>query len=99
MTTDKKIIIGTFTQMAGKISTSILGVISFGFLARYLQDQLGEYVLISTFVGFIVIFADLGLGILLTREIASQRADEKYISFIFTLRLLLAVLVTIIGSI
>ena len=99
MTTDKKIILNTFYQMAGKVSTSILGVISFGFLARYLQNDLGEYVLISSFVGFIVVFADLGLGTLLTREIAAKRADEKYISFIFTLRLFLAVLVTIIGSI
>jgi O-antigen/teichoic acid export membrane protein len=99
MTTDKKIILNTFYQMAGKVSTSVIGVISFAFLARYLQNQLGEYVLISSFVGFIVVFADLGLGTLLTREIASKRADEKYISFIFTLRLLLAVFVTIIGSI
>jgi O-antigen/teichoic acid export membrane protein len=99
MTTDKKIILSTFHQMAGKISTSLLGVISFGFLARYLQNQLGEYVLINTFVGFIIIFADLGLGMLLTREIAAKKADQKYISFIFTLRLFLSLIVTIIGSI
>ena len=99
MNIDKKIFINTFYQMAGKVSTSVLGVISFGFLARYLQNQLGEYVLISSFVGFIVVFADLGLGTLLTREIASKRADEKYIAFVFTLRLFLSVIVTIIGSI
>jgi O-antigen/teichoic acid export membrane protein len=98
MNTDKKIFLNTFYQMIGKVSTSLLGVIGFAFLARYLQEQLGEYALISSFVGFIIIFADFGLGTLLTREVAGKRADEKYVSYVFTLRMLLSVFTTLIGS-
>lgn len=86
--------------MGGKITTSLLGVISFGILAHYLKEQqFGEYSLIFSFVGFIAVFADLGLGTLLTREIAAKRADEKYISFVFTLRFLLSIFTTLIGSV
>ena len=99
MHTDKKIILNTFYQMIGKVSTSIFGVIGFAFIARFLQNQLSEYALITSFVGFIVVFADFGLGTLLTREVAAKRADAKYISYIFTLRLIFSILASFIGSI
>ena len=85
--------------MIGKVSTSIFGVIGFAFIARFLQNQLSEYALITSFVGFIVVFADFGLGTLLTREVAAKRADDKYISYIFTLRLIFSIVASFIGGI
>ena len=99
MNAEKKVFLNTFYQMAGKMITSFLGVINFGFLARYLGPvRMGEYNLILSFVGFLFVFADFGLGTILTREVAGKKADKDYIDFVFSLRFLLTLAMAVFSS-
>ncbi|MDP3987950.1 MAG: flippase [Candidatus Levybacteria bacterium] len=97
---ESKIFLNTFYQILGKFIISI-----FGFLTTYLlAHKLGavgfsEYSLVFSFVGFAFIFADFGLGTLLTRTIASKKIEKKYISDIFTLRILISLLILMISVI
>jgi O-antigen/teichoic acid export membrane protein len=100
MKPEKKIFLNTSYQIIGKIITSILGVISFGLLAHYLNPlQMGQYNLILSFTGFLVMFADFGLVTLLIRDLSNKTADEAFTSHTFSLRLVLSLISMSAGSI
>jgi O-antigen/teichoic acid export membrane protein len=99
MNSEKKVFLNTFYLTLGKIVTSGLGVVSFGVIAHFFSvEQMGEYNLVLNFVNFLTIFADLGLGTVLQRDIASNEADNLMISNVFGLRLILSVIFIGIGS-
>lgn len=92
---EKKIFLNTFYQIIGKIFVSLFGLISISFLTRYFDKttNFSEYSLAFSFVGLTFIFADFGLGTLLTRNIASGKERSSYFSQIFTLRVILSTVV------
>lgn len=95
---EKRIFINTLYQVLGKIVTSGFGVLSFALLTHYLSiSQIGEYNLIISFTGFLVVFADFGLTTLLIREVANHTANELYVGIVFSLRFFLSLFMTIIG--
>lgn len=95
----KKVLFNTIYQATGKIITSLLGIISFSILARYLSiGQMGEYNLILNFVSFLAIFADFGLGTILIRDTAIEKTSSNTFSLIYTLRLLSSILFIGFGS-
>lgn len=100
MITDRKIFLNTGYQIFAKVIISILGLVSTGYLARYLGTSgFGEYSLVFSFVGIFVIFADFGLGTLLTREMAAGRASQDYFAQVFTLRFLFSTVAFILAAI
>jgi O-antigen/teichoic acid export membrane protein len=95
MNTDRKIFLNTTYQILGKILTSGIGILSTIFLTRYLDVKgFGEYSIIFTYTNFSIIFADFGLGTLLTREVAAKRHSPLFVAQIFSLRLCLSILVS-----
>lgn len=88
MRLSQKIALHTTIQSAGKIVSLIIGLLSVGLMTRFLGTEgYGNYNTIITFLSFFSIIADLGLYLLLTREISrSPQNQQKIISNIFTLR-------------
>lgn len=96
---DKTIFFNTGFQVLGKIITSGFGFLSSILLARFLGVNLfGEYNLVFIFLGLIGIFADFGLGTLLTREVAAKGAESLYLSAIFSLRIVFLIIMMIISA-
>ncbi len=94
MTLTRRIAHNTFYQTLGRIISTILGLVVFGLLARYLgTDGYGQY---STVIAFIQIFAvvlDLGLYIILIKKISEPDAPvDRYVNNVFTLRFFSAII-------
>lgn len=83
-----KIAQNTLIQFFGKIIGTILALITVGFMMRYLgQEGFGEYSIIVSFLGIFSTVADLGLYLIVTREISRDEAEiDKILSNVFTLR-------------
>lgn len=88
MRLSQKIALHTGIQTGGKIISLVIGLFSVGLMSRFLgTDGYGEYNTVITFLSFFSITADLGLYLLLTREISqSPEQQEKIAGNIFTLR-------------
>jgi len=82
-----------------KILSTILALVSIGFITRYLgRDGFGDYATILAFFSFFGSIFDLGLYSIATREISRKGSDEKKImGNVFTLRLASSLLVLIIA--
>lgn len=93
MRLSQKIALHTGIQVSGKILSLIVGFVSIGIMTRFLGIAgYGEYNTATTFLSFFGIIADLGLYLLLTREISRSRENQAEIaSNIFTLRLVSAI--------
>lgn len=95
-----KILSNTFYQIIGKLLTSSLGFLASILLARHFGVKLfGEFNLIYIFLGIIGVFSDFGLATLLVREVAAKKADEEYISAVFSLRIVFLLLILIVSSV
>jgi O-antigen/teichoic acid export membrane protein len=83
----------TIVQFAGKAITTVIGVMTLGFLTRYLSvTGYGEYTIVFAFLGIFAVIADFGLFSITVRDIA-QTPDQKEKIFgnVFTLRIILAI--------
>lgn len=81
MSEARKVISNTVVQMAARVVTALLGVISVKLITNYLsQSMYGEYTAIYDFTAIFTIVADFGLFTIAVREMAH---DEKKIPMIF----------------
>lgn len=88
----RKIAHNTAIQIAGKVLSTILGLLSVGLLTRYLgQSGFGEYTTIMAFLQFTGIFADFGLSLVTVQMISREEQRESHIiNNIITLRIVTA---------
>lgn len=95
MTLARKVAQNTIIQFAGKIVGTILALITVSLMMRYLgKVGFGEYTTIIGFLGTFSILADLGLYLVVTREISKQGANEgKIVNNALTIKLLAAIFV------
>lgn len=100
MSLSRKIFYNTVIQSVGKAGSVALGLVTIGLLTRFLQETgFGQYSTILAFLGVFVVFADLGLYLIVTREISKNETDHcKIISNALGLRLFTAALVLIAGA-
>jgi O-antigen/teichoic acid export membrane protein len=84
-----------------KIVSTILALVSIGFITRYLgKDGFGNYATVLAFLSFFASAADLGLYHISTREISRVGADEeKIMGNIFTLRVFSGLIVLLVSPI
>lgn len=89
----RKIAISTAFQFAGKIISTLLGLVSIAMITRHLGvEGYGQYATAITFVGIFSIIADMGLYIYVVREISKKAEESEYIvSNVFTFRIVSAV--------
>ena len=89
----------SLVQFAGKMIGSVLAIFTLAIILRYLgQIGFGEYTTIITYVSIFSIMADLGLYLVITREISKKGADEeKLLSNAFTIKIVASVIILIIA--
>ena len=80
MSLPRKIFYNTLAQSAGKLFAAAIGVITIAILTRHLKDAgFGQYATIVAFLGFFATLAELGLYLIVTREISKPDTDRKKI--------------------
>jgi O-antigen/teichoic acid export membrane protein len=96
----KEVTLNTLASSAGRVIGSVFAIISVGFLTRALgREGFGEYSTVVAYLATFQLIADLGLYTLLTREISQKPTHEReLVSYFFTLRLTVAVLVLAVGA-
>lgn len=87
--------VNTGVQLAGKIVSTIIGVIVIGLMTRHLgQAGFGMYSTANAFMQFFAILLDLGLNVMVVQLLGEHAGDEKYerraVSAVFTLRFISA---------
>lgn len=94
MSLKAKIAKNTIIQVIGKIISTILGLFSLALITRYLSPAgFGEYTIITTFLTFFAVAADLGLTLVTSQMISHPQANEqKLLNNLFGLRLISAIL-------
>jgi O-antigen/teichoic acid export membrane protein len=97
----RKIAYNVVFNVITKIISTLLALVSIGFITRYLgTGGFGDYSTILAFFSFFGSLADLGLYAITAREVSRENADEeKIIGNAFTLRLLSSLLVFLISPI
>lgn len=95
MSLTRKIAHNTAIQFAGKIGGTIIALVTMSLMLRYLgKTGFGQY---STAINFLAVFAiliDLGLYLIVTREISKEGADEsKLVSNTLTFRFVIGLAV------
>ncbi len=95
MSLARKVAQNTIIQFTGKIIGTVLALITVGLMMRYLGKQgFGEYTTIIGFLGTISIFADLGLYLVVTREISKEETNQtKFVNNALSIRLVSAIIV------
>lgn len=85
---------------AGRVVVNVLGLAALILLTRALgPEDFGRYSAIYAYLYFVAIAADMGLGVLLTREISRPGANEaRIVGTLFTFRFTLVLGVTIIAG-
>lgn len=85
-------------QIIGRIFFLVLSLVNIKLITSYLSPQgFGEYSTILTFTGFFTVLIDLGLFTVAVREISkAHERSQEILSNIMSLRLLTALLATII---
>lgn len=87
MNVGKKVIINTTVQILGKVASIVLGFISIILLTRYLGvSGYGNFSLVFTYLSFFGFLSDMGLGLLVVRDISNNKVKYNkslsiYISF------------------
>jgi O-antigen/teichoic acid export membrane protein len=95
----KKIALNVLINSCAKVLSTVLALVSVGFITRYLGTEgFGNYATAVAFLSLFSAVADLGLYNIATREISRSGADEKKImGNIFSLRILTSVLILILA--
>jgi O-antigen/teichoic acid export membrane protein len=94
----------TAVQAAGKVVSTILGVIIVGLMTRLLgQEGFGMYSTANAFLQVFAILLDLGLNVLLVQMLGEHAGDKQFedktVSAFFTLRLIMALVVLSIAPV
>ncbi len=94
MNTIQRIAKNTSLLFISQIITYLLVFLSLTYMARYLGvEKFGILSFALSFAGILIIFADLGLSTLMTREVARDRSMiEKYIINVIILKVFLVIL-------
>ncbi len=73
----RKIALNTIVQVAGRILTTAISLVMIGYLTRYLGTKgFGEYTTVIAYLTFFNVFADLGLYMIVVRELSKK--ESKY---------------------
>ena len=85
----------TILQVVGKALTTLLGLVVVALLQRYLGPSgFGQYWTIISYLGFFSVVADLGLYLIVVREISKKEADpQKVVGNVFSIRTIFAILI------
>lgn len=87
----------TFYQVVGKSIVAFFGILTTILLTRYLGVLgFGQFNIILAYFAFAGTFADFGLGLLLTRELAKGKTEVNLINAIFTLRTIISFLILLV---
>jgi O-antigen/teichoic acid export membrane protein len=97
----RKIAYNVIFNVITKLLSTILALVSIGFITRYLgKEGFGDYSTVLAFFAFLGAIADLGLYAITAREISRPNADEnKIIGNAFTLRIISSAVVFLIAPI
>ncbi len=89
MVVARKIAYNVLVSTVTKVLSTILALVSIGFITRYLgKEGFGNYATVLAFLSFFTAIADLGLYFIATREISRDGAHEAHIlGNIFAIRL------------
>lgn len=95
----RKIALNVIANSFAKILSTILALVSVGFITRYLgKEGFGNYATAVAFLSFFSALADLGLYNISTREISRPGAEEKKImGNVLSLRIFSSLLVLILA--
>ncbi|MCX6794726.1 MAG: flippase [Candidatus Falkowbacteria bacterium] len=90
MSLAKRVAHNTIIQIAGKIISTVLGLLALAFITRYLgRTGFGEYTTVLTFLTFFAVIADFGLTLVTVQMISARGNEEnKILNNIFSLRLI-----------
>ncbi len=96
----KKIFYNTVLQSAGKILSATIGIITVAVMSRNLgKTGFGEYTTVASFMGLFSVLADLGLYLVMTKEISRTRTDEtRILGNVLALRFMSALLLLTAGA-
>jgi O-antigen/teichoic acid export membrane protein len=99
MAVARKIAYNVAFGSVAKVFSTILALVSIGFITRYLgKEGFGNYATVLAFLSFFASIADLGLYSIVTREISRPKANEsKIIGNIFALRVFASILILLIS--
>jgi len=94
-----KVTFNTLISYVGRVISSAFALIIIGLMTRALgPEKFGEYTTIVAYLSMFVILADLGLGVLMTREISRLKDGiTEVASSYFTLRLLSSAVFLLLG--
>ncbi len=71
----------TIIQFVGKVGGTLLGLVTVAMIQRYLEPAgFGAYTTATVYLGFFSVLADLGLYVLLVRELAKPGADANRVT-------------------
>ncbi len=102
MSYTKKVAFSTASQFVGKFAGIAISLVTIGILFRFLGvEGSGKYTTTFAFTSFFALFADIGLGWTLLRELSIKQTKEeksKVFKNIFTLRIILGIAVYAIAS-
>lgn len=95
MSLGKQIAYNTLLQTIAKIASTILAVIAFGLMTRYLnREGFGAYTTIAAFLQFFGILVDMGLSVIAIQLVSELGHDHtKNYNNIFTIRLFSAIII------
>lgn len=90
MSLSKSIVKNTFIQVGGKVIGTALSLVAAGMMLRYLGEAgTGKYTGVFSFLQIFGILMDLGLYVILVKNIARiDKESEPLVNSIFTIRLL-----------
>jgi O-antigen/teichoic acid export membrane protein len=99
MSLSSQITLNTALSYVGRVISSVVALVIVGMVARVLgQEGFGGYTTIMAYLSMFVILADLGLGVLMTREISRSEDDVgNLVSNFFSLRLLGSLVFLLMG--
>lgn len=98
MSLSKKILINTAVQSIGKVISTILGVVAFGMITRYLDTGgFGAYTTITAFLQFFAIIADGGLSLIAIQLLSEPGDRQKKFAVCFTMRVTIISVFTVLA--
>lgn len=102
MATQKKVLSNAFAQFGGKALTTLASLVIVKIVTGFGKEFYGNYLTAYEFLAFFGILADAGLFAIAVREISRAKTQEKSQEFfgnIFSMRLILVLIVTLIAGI
>jgi len=99
MSHTRKVAFSTAAQFIGKIIGLAISLTTIAILFRFLGvEGVGKYTTAFSYVAFFTLFADIGLGWTMLRELSIGQDKSKVFKNIFTFRMLLGIVVFTIAS-